>query len=360
MVRRPCRMVGAMSRRRRRSAADLPVADRSPVELLLDDLRAARVGADGLRYDELPITVGLATLHADVVSSLPLRAVDADGNPATGRNAAPVILSQPDPDEDVADTVHKIAQSLYWTGNAFALVSWPPSGYAPALALKVVTPTTVGYLPDPADPLRVDRWLIDGVEYDRSAVAHWKTNDDPRSGPLGESPLAKCRRALDLYGIVYAHLGRTYADGGIPSQVLKSRLPIDGARAAELGDQWIAARQNRRPAVLPPDIELDVPGGDAGIVQLADLLAYCSAEVCRALNVPPSLGNAPSATGMTYANLNDELRRWLALSLGPTWLARIERGFGRLLPRGTFARFDARALLRADLLAGTTPQAVEL
>jgi hypothetical protein len=176
----------------------------------------------------------------------------------------------------------------------------------------------------------------------------WKINDDPRRGPLGASPLQRCWQAVENYAWAYRYLADFFLSGGNPSLLVKSRNATDPGQADELWLQWVAARQAGRPAVVPWDI--DVVGAPVAndISETVAVLEFCTAEICRATNTPPSIGNAPVAASLTYATTLDELRRWLALSFGPTWLTRIERGFSSLLPDGVFARFDTTELPRLD------------
>lgn len=327
---------------------------RSDPTVELDDdphaaIRAAIATVAGRRSDlsplglgELPVLQGLATLHADTVAALTLRA-ERNAQPVS---AQPAIVTRPDPDEPVGITVHKVVQSLFWHGNAYALVTWPETG-GPALALKVVNPLSVSPNVDQADPLRVETWNIDGTEWPRSSVMHIKLNDDPARGPLGESPLTRCAMAIDWYGWAYRYLGDAFAQGGVPTSTLTSKRRLTSARATAAVDAWITARQQRRPAVLGPDWELDVPP-PMDLSGVVEVLEWAVSELCRALNVPPSLGNARAGGSLTYSNVTDELRRWLAVSLRPTWLSRIERAWSELLVRGQTARFVDEDLYRLD------------
>ena len=74
--------------------------------------------------------------------------------------------------------------------------------------------------------------------------------------------------------------------------------------------------------------------------------------------MPGSLVNAPSnGYSLTYANIADEMRRWIALSLKPTWMARWESAFRTLTGDPTIyldptELLDTYALLSPD--ASTT------
>lgn len=330
-------------------------ADVSLVSQVLTDLIAVRAGQGApVPFDQLPITQGTASLIADAIASMRLYPVDE----RTGLELLDVVypvLEQPNPDEHRADTLHKIVQSMFWTGNAEAL-NGPRDANGAVDAITVLNPDSVGPDVDIEDELRIRGWHVDGVWYPRIALTHWKLNDDPRRGPMGSSPLKRCATALDTYGWAYRYLADFFANGGNPGSVLKSKLELDPAKITELSAEWISARKAKRPAFLPNWLELDIPTSSGELSAVVEVLGFAAAEVARALNMPVSLVNAPVAGySLQYSNVGDEFRRWLATSLGTTWIARVERGFSLLLPAGVAARLDPSTLYRADLYPESNP-----
>jgi len=331
-------------RRRKRST--------SPELAIQRELSAARYNrVAGTRYaiDELPITQGLAQLHADVIASAELYAEDQNGNRVVN---TPAVLIQPDPDEDRMITLHKLVQSLWWEGNAYALVEF---GQRFDVAVKVQNPSTVApvMFADPARDLEVAGWTVHGLPARTDQVNHWKLNDDPRRGPLGHSPLRRCWTALENYAYAYSYLATFYRSGGNPSMVLRSTIPLAPGQALEAQSQWVAGGETIR--VVDPQWLIEAGPSAQDIGQTIAVLDFAAAEVCRATNVAPSIANVVSQGTMTYSNVRDELTRWTILSLRPTWLRRIEDGFTRLLAPGLRARFDLDTLLQGvERLAGDT------
>ena len=327
--------MGLFRRRHRRSA-----------QAMIDRARAARGIATQLATEELPIVQGLAILHADIISSLELYGEQNGRRLAT----TPDFLEQPDPEEDRQATLHKAVQSLYWTGNAYASVA--RAGLM--TAVRVLNPNRVGYVPETMDDLRVAAWLVDGMDYAPTELLHAKLNDDPRRGPLGRSPLVVCSSAIENYGWAYRYLADFYISGGNPSAVLRynGRLqpgPVegdaDGRTQAQIAqDEWVASRQAFRPAVMDNAWTLDAGVAAQGIEQTLKVLEFAAVEVCRLMNVSPSIGNVMAGGSLTYSTVVDELHRWLVLSLGPTWITRLERWLSQGLPAGITARFDLDSL----------------
>lgn len=299
----------------------------------------ARISGSRYAIDELPITQGLAQLHADVIASAEMYAEDSSGRRVVN---TPAVLVQPDPDEDRMVTLHKLVQSLWWEGNAYALVEF---GARFDVSVKVLNPSTVAPVAhaDPARDLEVAGWTVHGMAARTDQVNHWKLNDDPRRGPLGHSPLRRCWTALENYAYAYNYLARFYASGGNPTMVLRSTTPLAAMQAEEAQAQWIAGGHTIR--VLDPQWLIEAGPAAQDIAQTIAVLDFAAAEVCRATNVAPSIANVVSQGTMTYSNVRDELKRWTIMSLRPTWLRRIEDGFTRLLAPGLRARFDIDTLL---------------
>lgn len=300
-------------------------------------------------YDELPITQGVTTLIADAVADMDLYAVDRDGR-YTGVQYP--VLETPNPDEDRADTLHKIVQSLMWKGNAYGLNGPIDPSTGAAVSVNVLNPNTVGHQDDPYDELRVQTWTIHGSPIRREAITHWKLNDDPRRGPLGRSPLTVCTGALETYGWAYRYLSDFFAGGGNPSMMFRPKMELAPAKITELAEEWVAARRERRPAFMPTWLEAEVPPYNGELQAVIQVLDFAAAEVARLLSLPTTVVNAPvQGYSLTYANVGEEFKRWLVFGLGTTWVRRIERGFSRLLPDGVRAHLDPSSLFPAELYA---------
>jgi hypothetical protein len=304
----------------RRSPTDLDRfvrADISLVSEVIGYVAAARVDGLPVAVDDLPITVGASTLHADTVAAMPARSRSTSPLPKRVQD----LLDRPDPETDYRAFIHSGTLAMFWHGYATLLLDRP----APlTVSAEVVDPRRVSWTPQ-------THWTIDGRPVPDDLILAIPLLNDPRTGPLGESPLQRCDQALSMYGYAYRYLIDYFAQGGNPSSILKSShalgnqtLPSGSTRAQEIVSEWILARQERRPAVMDPTISLEIPNSTGELAATLSVLDYCSAEVARLLNMPGSLVNAPSNGSLTYQNVADEMRRWIALSLKPTWMARWE------------------------------------
>lgn len=332
----------AMFRRHARSER-VERHQRSEVSLIsevLDALAAMRGDDLPVPPDRLPIAVGASLLHADMVAAMP----PTSPEPLDQRQRR--LLAQPDPEQPRELTTHQAIQSAYWTGRAFLLLDQP----APrTTSFRVLPPAFVAPEYDPLDPLRVTAWNVNGERWpiggEGDRIYQVKILDDPRRGPLGESPLSRCHEALTLYGYAYRYLVNWFVGGGLPSLVLKTATERTPAEATQLIESWTTARRERRPAVMGPLVNLEIPETNGELASILTLLDHASAEFGRALNLPGSLVNAPSlGAPLTYTNTADEFRRWLAISLGPTWCRAWRLALSRL--SGAVVELDSAPALQ--------------
>ena len=274
---------------------------------------------DGLPVDprSLPICVGAATLHADTLSVMPAR---SSAGMMTPRVA--MLLESPDPTTDYRSFIAQCVGSMFWDGYAPLLLDRP----APLTSsVRLLSASATHY--DATDNV----WRHNGDPISPELIYSVNLIEDPSEGVPGSSPLRRCWQALSTYGYAYRYLHDYFAQGGNPSSILRTNHPVSGERANELVDEWITARAQRRPAVMDPTITLEVPASSGELQATLSVLDYAASEVGRLLNVPPSLLNAPSlGSAMNYANTADESRRWIALSLNPSWMSRLESMFRTL------------------------------
>ncbi len=116
-------------------------------------------------------------------------------------------------------------------------------------------------------------------------------------------------------------------------------------------DTWEEARRSRTTAYLNGAIDYSTYQLDAAAIQLVEGRAEQNAECARLLNLAPRYVNAPSASGMTYTNVEAERRDLADTSLVGFQTAIEQRlSMGDVTPRGTAVRFDLTRLLRGDTL----------
>jgi phage portal protein BeeE len=288
----------------------------------------------------LPAVVAARALIADVAAAMPVVGV-RDGRVIT---PTPSILLRPDVSDPAMTRrrwVHRSAMSLTGWGQLYLGVTQVAANDWP-LSATVLHPDYLS--PEYAE----DGRTIIGWRYNGSTVLQWVVyvplwELDLVSSP---SPLAACQQAFDDLALLWGFATAYWREGGLPPYVLKNGGRLNATQAADALEQWVTARRQRRPGVLTGTWELSNLGmPSASDALLLDGLAYIDANVARIYGIPPTLLNTKVETGsLTYSNSQEELRRWLNLSLYPTWLARIEDAMTAMLPRGQQAMFDTTYL----------------
>lgn len=298
------------------------------------------------RIESHPTVYGLRSLIGDTVAMLPMVAVRGPGNERL--EPQPSILTRPDAAEPRRLTLEKLTNSLTRWGNAFLYVYDRDAAGFP-LNVRALHPAHVTAVLD-NDQTRVESWLYQGRPLSARQVKHIPLMIDP--GPLGTSPLVACRDAfLSLNGL-WGFAASYWVDGGTPPYALKHPKRLTAEQAYDFITQWTDARRARRPAVLSDGLALETYSTpSASDALLIDGLNYMDAAIARAFLVPPSMVNVLSQSSLTYATTTDETRRWLASSLYPGYLSRLEAAFSDFTPRGTHVVFDTSNLLRTDYAA---------
>jgi phage portal protein BeeE len=230
-------------------------------------------------------------------------------------------------------------------------------------------------------------WTVDDLIF--HGISWWRVTDrDPEGYPRQVERLARDRVTLDV------NTGRVWVDGqpaddrdlirfdgpdeGVlvyGGRTLRTCLMLEDAvrrnadglppldlltleeGAAELLpeeitallDEWQQARRDRSTAFMNRAIKHQSVGYDAEAAGLADARLFQAGEVARLLNLPPRYVNAPSATGMTYTNVQAERLELVDLSLAP-YLTAVEQrlSMADVTPRGQRVLVDLTAFLRGD------------
>lgn len=344
------------------SAADLAGA-RTLIETRLAEVIAGRATST-VTVRQLPVTVACRSLISDVVAQLPLAAT-RDGTLLD----TPTLLRRPDPFEPRRVTLEKLTASLTgWDGAYLQVLRVGADGWP--LAVQALAPWLVSPITD--SDSRLSGWSYGGVELPPSNVAYCPAylwlDETPQQWTwrlwAGRSPLQLCQAAFDDLTALWAYASGYYRDGGTPPYAVKHPGTLNAAQSRAFLDQWVAARLERRPAILTGGIDLaDYSVPSAADALLLDGLRYLDAQVANVLRVPPSLVNVESHGSLTYSTTRDELARWLSLDLGPAYLSRIESLFTDLLPYGQVAVFDTGPFLegRPPIEAGqSAPTATEV
>jgi phage portal protein len=139
------------------------------------------------------------------------------------------------------------------------------------------------------------------------------------------------------------------AGAGVPTGTLTTDQPITAEQAAEAKKRWNDnASHAGGVAVLGAGMRYTPIALKPSEVQFLESRAFDVLAIGRMFGVPAHMLLASvDGSSMTYQNVNDaatDFIRWTVMA----YLREIEDALTAILPRGTTARFNLDALLRAD------------
>ena len=111
----------------------------------------------------------------------------------------------------------------------------------------------------------------------------------------------------------------------MPSGVLKNTgADLGESEVQGLLSAWRTARQNRSTAYLTSTLEFQPASFSPKDMMLNEAKQYMATEIARLMNVPAYYISADMNNSMTYANVQDERRQFVSLSLQP-YISAIEQ-----------------------------------
>jgi len=116
---------------------------------------------------------------------------------------------------------------------------------------------------------------------------------------------------------------------------------------------WKQARQNRSTAYLTSSLEFQPASFSPKDMTMVESSQYLATQIARACNVPAYYISADMNNSMTYQNIIDGRKEFVAYSLQPFITAIEDRlSMDDLTPRGQVVRFSLdESFLRADAMA---------
>jgi len=173
---------------------------------------------------------------------------------------------------------------------------------------------------------------------------------DPSNPLRGWGPLQACGAAVSVAVEAQEWAANFFADGGLPSVVLRSAIKLTTDEAETMREQWVDKPHNV-PRVVDPEIEeIKEFGFSPAAAQLTDVRTFQNGEVAIMFGVPGTLlDHATQGVSITYQNVGMEFDKFVRSCLWPNYLEGMEQEMSDVLPRQHVARFNVDALLRADI-----------
>ena len=334
---------------RRRVAPRVEARNTDSLAFLLQTLRGSRTFSGDYVTDELALTLSsvfaCADLLSELVSTLPVDEFRRVGSGRPEVVASPPLLVDPSGDGSGFESwSRQVMMSLLLRGNAYGLVTSLDDDVRPR-HIEVLDPGRVS-VRRTQNQGAVEFWLDT-----KNRIEKWP--DGPLwhmpGSPVGLSPISYAKETIGV-GIAARKFGaQWFGDGAHPTAVLESEHEITEDQARVLKERvYSALHDNRQALALGDGVTLKPFQVAPEESQFLETTQANVADVCRYFRVPPEMIGGKAADNLTYANQEQRAISLLTFTVNP-WLVRMENALSRLRPRGRFVKFNAGALLRADL-----------
>lgn len=247
-------------------------------------------------------------LVAGVISSIDLALYKKSTGEKLG---SPVWLEQPDQRQPRSVTISATVDSLmfyavaYWRVTSLYADDGRPSGFE-WVANNRVTYTTNQYGTEVKD------YFVDGQLVPMSGIGSLVTFQSLLPGVL-QSASTTIKAAWDVQKAAAVSAATPMA-----TTVLKNNgadLPESQIQGILAG--WNSARRNRSTAYLTSTLSAENIGFSPKEMGYVDFSQYLATEISRAMNVPSYLISADMNNSMTYQNILDGRKEFVAYSLQP-------------------------------------------
>jgi HK97 family phage portal protein len=247
-------------------------------------------------------------LVAGVISSIDLSLYKKSTGEKLG---TPVWLEQPDQRQPRSVTIAATVDSLmfyavaYWRVTSLYADDGRPSGFE-WVANNRVTYTTNKY------GTEVQDYFVDGQLVPMSGIGSLVTFQSLLPGVL-QSASTTIRAAWDVQKAAAVSAATPMA-----TTILKNNgadLPESQIQGILAG--WNSARRNRSTAYLTSTLSAENIGFSPKEMGYVDFSQYLATEISRAMNVPSYLISADMNNSMTYQNILDGRKEFVAYSLQP-------------------------------------------
>ena len=293
---------------------------------------------------QVPAVVRCRNLIAGVISSIDLELY----NKTTGKELeSPVWLDQPDIRQPRSVTIAYTVDSLlfygvaYWRVTSLYADDGRPSGFE-WIANTRVTMTTN------KDGTEVQSYSIQGEVCPMSGIGSLVTFQSLLPAVL-DTGARTITAALDL-----EKAASVAAATPMPTGFIKNNgADLPEQQISGLLSAWSAARKNRNTAYLTSTLNYETTGFSPKDMMYNEASQYLATQIARLMNVPAYYISADMNNSMTYQNILDGRKEFVAYSLQP-FISAIENRLSMddITRRGNVVKFAIdETFLRADTAA---------
>ena len=271
-------------------------------------------------------------LIAGTIASFPLELYKKSTGEKLGK---PIWLEQPSAHQPLSTTIAWTVDSLLFYGVAYWRVTEVYFDDGRPARFEWVAPGRVSFITDPYTNY-ITQYSVDGTPAPMSGLGSLVTFQGLDEGVL-QRGARTLRSAIDLETAM-----RVASATPMPSGVLKNTgADLDPAEVQAILSQWKSARERRSTAYLTSTLDYQPTAFSPRDMMFVDAVQSTATQVARMMNVPAYYISADMNNSMTYANVQDERRQFVSLSLAPYVHAIQDRlSMDDITARGNIVKFD--------------------
>jgi HK97 family phage portal protein len=291
----------------------------------------------------VPSVARCRNLLAGTIASFPLELYKKSTGEKLGK---PIWVEQPSAHQPRSTTIAWTVDSLLFYGVAYWQVTELYADDGRPSRFQWIAPGRVSFDSDPISQY-ITQYYVDGKSVPMSGLLSLITFTGLDEGVL-QRGARTLRSAIDL-----ETAARVATATPMPSGVLKNNgADLSQEEVQAILAAWKSAREKRSTAYLTSTLEYQPTAFSPRDMMFVDAIQQMSTQVARMMNVPAYYISADQNTSMTYANVQDERRQFVSLSLAPYVHAIQDRlSMDDVSARGNIIKFDVEnAFLAVDSL----------
>jgi HK97 family phage portal protein len=280
-------------------------------------------------------------LLAGSIGAIPLELYRKSTNEELG---SPVWLEQPSYSQPRSVTIAYTVESLLLYSQAFWQVVEVYNEDGRPSRFEWIANNRVTATLDSTNTF-VKSYAVDGTTLPMEGLGSLVTFQSLLPGIL-TTGVQTIRAAIDVHKAATIAASTPMATGYIKN----TGADLDPKEVSGLLAAWRTARNNRSTAYLTSTLEYNPVSFSPKDMMYGDAIFNLSTDIARLCNVPAYYVSADANNSMTYANVNDERKQFLQLSLQPFISAIEDRlSMDDITPRGNVVKFDIdKNFLRTD------------
>jgi HK97 family phage portal protein len=280
----------------------------------------------------VPAVARCRNLIAGTIASFPLELYKKSTGEKLGK---PLWLEQPSAHQPLSTTIAWTIDSLLFFGVAYWRVTEVYFDDGRPARFEWVAPGRVSFVTDPYTNY-ITQYSVDGTPAPMSGLGSLVTFQGLDEGVL-QRGARTLRSAIDLETAM-----RVASATPMPSGVLKNTgADLSQEEVQSILAAWKSARERRSTAYLTSTLDYQPTAFSPRDMMFVDAVQSTATQIARMMNVPAYYISADQNTSMTYANVQDERRQFVSLSLAPYVHAIQDRlSMDDITARGNIVKFD--------------------